>query len=93
MKQIQILLCLLAICFAACNSDDTPTPEPPVPGGKSERTILVYMAAHNNLSSYSDQDIYEMKEGSKSLKDNQNLMIFVDDKSSTEKSYFIHFKD
>lgn len=93
MKHIHIILSLLAICFAACNSDNTPEPTPMPPSGKSERTILIYMAAHNNLSNYSEEDINEMKEGSKNLNDNQKLIIFVDDKSSKEKSYFIQVKN
>ena len=93
MKQFQILICLLAIFFAACGSDNTPDPGPEPPAGQSERTVLVYMAAQNNLSSFSALDIEEMKKGSLSLNDKQNLILFVDDQSSKDKSYFIHVKD
>ena len=83
MKQFQILICLLALCFAACGSDEpSPSPvppDPPEPTGQSERTVLVYMAAHNNLSGFSSLDI--------------DLMLFVDDQSSSEKSYFIRVKN
>ena len=97
MKQFQILICLLALCFAACGSDEpSPSPvppDPPEPTGQSERTVLVYMAAHNNLSGFSSLDIDEMIKGSLSLSDKQNLMLFVDDQSSSEKYYFIRVKD
>ena len=95
MKHFQILIGLLAICFAACGNDEpSPSPDPPEPpSGSSERTVLVYMAANNNLSSFSSLDIDEMRKGSLSLNNKQNLIVFVDDQSSTEKSYFIHVKD
>ena len=97
MKQFQILICLLALCFAACGGDEpSPSPvppDPPEPTGQSERTVLVYMAAHNNLSGFSSLDIDEMIKGSLSLSDKQNLMLFVDDQSSSEKSYFIRVKN
>ena len=68
MKQFQILICLLALCFAACGSDEpSPSPvppDPPEPTSQSERTVLVYMAAHNNLSGFSSLDIDEMIKGS-----------------------------
>ena len=94
MKHFQILLCLLAICFVACGSDEpSPSPEPPAPPiEQSERTVLVYMAAHNNLSHFSQLDIDEMKTGSLNLNDKQNLLLLVDDQSSTEKSYFVRVK-
>ena len=99
MKQIRIILCLLAICFAACGSDDTPEPAPtptppptPTPVSEDERTVLIYMAAQNNLSGYAHYDLEEMKEGSLSLNDNQNLIVYAN-VSDDDAPYFIRFKD
>ena len=95
MKLSRIFLSLLAITFAACGSDDTPDPgpgpEPPVT--TSERTVLVYVAADNNLHDFSVYDLNEMKEGSKALNDNQNFIVYVDQSSSAEKPYFARVKD
>ena len=44
----------------------------------AERTVLIYMAADNNLSSLANQDFKELKEGSKQLNDRQNLIVFLD---------------
>ena len=97
MKLSRIFLSLMAISFAACGSDDTPDPgpgpgpEPPVT--TSERTVLVYMAADNNLHNFAEYDLNEMKEGSKALNDNQNLIIYVDNSSNQETPCFVRIKD
>ena len=96
MKQFRIFLCLLTICFAACGSDDTPEPTPsptptPTPVTEDERTVLVYMAAQNNLDNFAYSDLKEMKEGSKSLNDKQTLIVYTN--ISGEVPYFVRFKD
>ena len=44
-----------------------------------DRTILVYMAAENTLSSYYQDDIYEMLRGVEDIPKNSQLIIYVDD--------------
>ena len=87
MKQFRIFLCLLAISFAACGSDDTPepTPTPVPPTGKLDRTVLVYMAGDNNLSTLGSlqRDLEELKKGSQSLNTSQSLMVYVNEKGKT----------
>lgn len=94
MKLSRLFLSLLAISFAACGNNDMsvpdPVPEPPV--ASSERTVLVYVAADNNLSDFSVYDLQEMKEGSKGLNDNQNLIVYVD-KDDDNNPYFARVKD
>ena len=95
MKLYKILISLLVICFAACGSDDAPNPTPPGPEppvGSDERTVLIYMAAENNLNQFSIEDLNEMKKGSKALNDNQNLIVYVDQKGSG-KPYYARIKD
>ncbi|MDR3245036.1 MAG: peptidase C11, partial [Prevotellaceae bacterium] len=48
---------LLLLVFAACHRDEIPEIVP------SERTIIIYMAADNDLSADAYEDIEEMKEG------------------------------
>ena len=51
----------------------------------AERTVLIYVAAENNLDVYLDFDLEEMKAGSSELGKGQNLVIYVNraDTSST----------
>ncbi|MCR4808260.1 MAG: hypothetical protein K5896_00175 [Prevotella sp.] len=67
----------VTMLLTACHSDDSLTPAPPTIE-KGRRTVLVYMAAENNLSSYASYDISEMMTGSKQLTDSDRLVIFVD---------------
>ena len=55
-----ILSFFLPIVLTACKGGDDPIPEPPV---EDRRTVLVYMAADNNLSNFTSGDLNEMKEG------------------------------
>lgn len=70
------LMCLMGL--TACHDDD------PNGGYKpsvtASRTVLVYMAGENNLSSYGflHDDLQEIIEGSEFLDDNQRLFVFVD---------------
>ena len=41
------------------------------------KTVLVYMAGRNDLASCVNADLNEMKEGSKRLGNNDNLLVFV----------------
>ena len=73
------LFILFGSClFTACHHhDDHPVDE------QSERTVLVYMAAENNLNSFATSDLEEMKTGSKSLDKRQNLIVYVDQAETT----------
>ena len=65
------LFILFGSClFIACHHhNDYPVDE------QSERTVLVYMAAENNLNSFAASDLEEMKTGSKSLDKRHNLIV------------------
>ncbi len=74
----KVLLLLAAVLMVSCSSDD-PEPEPVIP---VERTILVYMAAENNLASssyqFDVQDLQEMREASRHLDDRYRLIVYYD---------------
>lgn len=80
MKYLLTFFCLLA-AFSSCSNDDAGDYTPP---GK-EITVLVYMAAENDLSSNAGSDIRQMIEGSKLLNANSHLIVFVD--KANEKPY------
>ena len=78
---------IAALLLSACSSDDN---DPQIPT-EPERSVLIYMAGENNLSSFADDDLTEIKEGSKLLKDNQNLIVYVD--RYTKRPYMARVKD
>ena len=80
MKKILITISLLGALCSCCHDDDN---EDKV----ARKTVFVYMAAENNLASYADDDLMEMKEGSKSLAKDQNLVVYVDRAGSSTTPY------
>lgn len=86
MKKYLILIAA-TVLFNACSSNDEP--EPPM---DPERTVLIYMAGENNLSEFVSKDLKEMKEGSKSLDNRHNLIVYVDQANSIP-PYFARIKD
>lgn len=74
MKNLMYIACLLLIFFS-CSKDEEENQEE---NTIAERTVIVYMAAENNLSSYANSDISEMLKVSGSLPQNVNLVAFVD---------------
>lgn len=77
MKKILIaILALVTLC--ACHKDD------PEEETKAERTVLIYMAAQNNLTywsgsgfRYAEADLKEIQQGINNL-GNNNLVVYVD---------------
>ena len=60
---------------------------------KAERTVIVYMSAENNLSSFVSGDISEMAKGSEQMPANTNLIAFVDKSEKTRAPYILRIKD
>ena len=72
MKKILITIFLSGI-LCSCHHNDDESDDT-----VARRTVFIYMAAENNLASFADKDLDEMKEGSKSLAQDQNLVIYLD---------------
>ena len=70
-----LILTTVVLLLCACSSDNEDNPLVPV---ESERSVLIYMAGENNLSGFADLNLDDIKLSSKSLKDNQNLIVYVD---------------
>lgn len=85
-KVLSVLMLGAMFAMTACSSDDDLTDyqasknqadvqkAATATGG---RTVLVYMAGRNDLSVDLDNDLKEMKVGSKKIGDNDNLIVFV----------------
>lgn len=77
MKLFQgILFACSMLMFIACSSDDAPKPDP------AHRTVLVYIGAENSLYSYVSDDLDEMIQGAGDIPASDNLLVYVDDRST-----------
>ena len=67
-------LCCLFCLLVSCSKD-----EPAPPAEPYQRTVLVYIAADNNLASLALDDLDEMKEGMKRVADGTlHLLVYLD---------------
>lgn len=82
MKKILIFLCGILTLTACQNDDESSAPDLP-----AQRTVVVYMAAENDLSGFSNGDIEEMKRGRRAIQTSDNLVVFVDRATNAEKPY------
>ena len=82
MKHFLIWISITAL-LVSCSKSENDTKQ------MARRTVIVYMSGENNLSDYSflPMDINEMIEGRKKVADNENLILYVDKASSTEKPF------
>ena len=74
MKHFLILISTVLL-FISCGNDEPDTPPTPK---QANRTVIVYMSAENNLSYYAAKDTVEMLLGSKTLSQDNNLIVFID---------------
>jgi len=78
-----VMMTVAVMMMAACSKDEAPAPVQPEPKGGGSRTVgqaktvLVYMAGRNDLAGIVNDDLDEMKQGSKRLGNNDNLLVFV----------------
>ena len=86
MKKYLIALSLLTTLCSCHHDDDEPK------DNRARRTVLVYMAAENNLNSYATDDLNEMKTGSLALAEDQNLIVYVDKANSSTTPYLARVK-
>lgn len=69
-----ITFCMTAL-MTACSNDDTSATRSG--DAAHAKTVLIYMAGKNNLSSVLDTNLRDIKEGSKHIGENDNLLVFV----------------
>ena len=72
MKRIYfyILAVGMMMLMGACSNDDNSPVKP-------TKTVLVYMAARNDLANAAKEDLREIKEGSKLIGENDQMLVFV----------------
>lgn len=84
-KPLSYIILATTLIATACG-DDNDTPDVPAP--TTPRTVLVYMVAQNNLSTYSTKDINEMTTAATNgdLGDSR-LLYYLDSKTADPKLY------
>lgn len=92
MKKVDMLNKIFAVLIStllltACSDSDSEPTQP------AKRTVLVYMAAENDLTTNVQSDINEMIKGAKKISKWDNLIVFVDRASTTEKPFLIRLRD
>lgn len=73
----------LAVLLTACSKDED---EPRIPA-MAQRTVVVYMSAENTLSGFASSDIQEMIDGIADVSKKNNLILFVDRSTTSEKPF------
>ena len=94
-QQIIILFTMLLTLFTACSSGEETTDGGT--GGNttptvSDRTVLIYISGENTLSSYINDELQELKEGSKGL-GNNTLAVYIDAADASNKPYIVRIKE
>ena len=82
-KTLNCILCttfavLVSILLSSCDKD---IPQPNDTLKVKENTVIVYMGAENSLYGFSNNDLNEMRLGSKDIPDNCQVVVFRDDRS------------
>lgn len=85
MKHLLLFLCT-ALALTACRHSEEEE------SGPAQRTVIVYVAAENNLSSFTRSDLNEMTRGSALLNKRQKLVAFIDD-AETAHPYIVEMKE
>ena len=83
-KNVFYAVMMMVVLMTACssNDDDFESMQPAPKNSESRtmtqgKTVLVYMAGRNSLANIVNDDLSEMKQGSKLLGSNDNLLVFV----------------
>ena len=84
---LYIIILYNVLLLAGCCDDIVPPEETPQPRAEAERTVILYMAADNTLSSQVRQDTTEMAKGKNLIPEGVNFIIYVDDKQSKSAIY------
>ena len=74
-----LLFGLIAVLATACGGEDEPVQPTPPDDQSTPRTVLVYMVAQNNLSSYSTKDLAEINTAvAQGHLGNSRLLVYLD---------------
>jgi len=84
MKRFSHIILYIVSCCAllltGCHDRLILPDEPPQPRAERERTVIIYMAADNSLTTAVRRDTAEMVIGRSQIPENVNFIIYIDDK-------------
>ena len=85
------LSAFFVLLLTACSSSSSHQEEPPISEDElADCTVMVYMVADNNLSSYAEKDLEEMKVGMSNVKNsNVHLLVYIDTIVFSHKDFYI----
>lgn len=94
MKRFALYFYLIYNICVLCSCHDTVVPpdEGPFPKVEAERTVIVYMAADNSLSSLVRGDTTEMAQAKHLIPEDVNFIIYLDDKANKPTIYELSAK-
>jgi len=77
MKQsyISIIVFGMMVLMTACSDNEAPVTRSAE--GSNSKTVLIYMAGRNSLESAINADLKEIKQGSRQIAEDNNLLVFV----------------
>lgn len=89
MKRFRLYIIILynVLLLAGCRDTLVPPIDIPQPTAEAERTVIIYMAGDNSLSSQVKQDTVEMAKGKEQIPENVNFIIYLDDKQGKPAIY------
>ncbi len=93
MKRFGLYIIILynMLLLAGCSRDMIVTPEEQ-PRAEAERTVIIYMAADNSLSSQVRKDTMEMAKAKNLIPEDVNVIVYVDDKTNKPAIYELSAK-
>lgn len=92
MKKLSFIISILIVLIMASCSKDTLSGDSFVIT-PANQTVIVYMSAENNLTGVATTNLNQMIQGSSSLADSSNLIVFVDSADKTKAPYILRIKD
>ena len=78
---LYIIILYIGALLTGCRDTLVPPEEVPQPRAEAERTVIVYMAADNTLTTAVKLDTMEMVRGKNLVPENVNFIIYLDDKT------------
>ena len=89
-RMVMLMVCA-SLLMASCHKkkEEAPTPEDLM----ADRTVLIYISGENSLSSFINEELDQMKVGSKSIGEKNNLVVYVDAASKYTPPYLMRLKD
>lgn len=81
----------MIVLMTACSNDDAPATRSD--DATNAKTVLVYMAGKNDLSGALERNLKQIKEGSKHIGKNDNLLVFVRRNAGLEEPWLARIKN